>query len=38
MVEIAVKRPMRKRKRSGRKTFLRQKVCRFCADKEMAID
>ncbi|MCZ6568656.1 MAG: 30S ribosomal protein S18 [Deltaproteobacteria bacterium] len=38
MVEIVVKRPMRKRKRSGRKTFLRQKVCRFCADKEMSID
>ncbi len=38
MVEIVVKRPMRKRKRAGRKTFLRAKVCRFCADKEMTID
>ena len=38
MVELVVKRPMRKRKRGGRKTFLRAKVCRFCADKEMTID
>jgi len=38
MVELVVKRPMRKRKRSGRKMFVRQKVCRFCADKEMFID
>ena len=38
MVELVVKRPMRKRKRGGRKLFVRNKMCRFCADKEMEID
>jgi small subunit ribosomal protein S18 len=38
MVELVVKRPMRRKKRTGRKVFLRHKVCRFCADKDMSID
>ena len=39
MVELHVKRPMRKRRKpGGRKLFTRQKVCRFCADSEMSID
>ena len=38
MVELVVKRPMRKRKRGGRKTFLRAKVCRFCADHLDTVD
>lgn len=38
MVELVVKRPQRKKKRAGRKGFVRHKVCRFCADKEMFID
>lgn len=39
MVELHVKRPMRKRRKpGGRKLFTRQKVCRFCADAEMSID
>ena len=38
MVELLVKRPMKRRKRGGRKLFVRHKVCRFCADKEMLID
>ena len=36
--EIVVKRPSKKKKRASRKLFLRHKVCRFCADKEMQID
>ena len=39
MVELHVKRPMRRRRKpGGRKLFTRQKVCRFCADSEMVID
>ncbi len=38
MVEFLVKRPSKKKKRAARKLFLRHKVCRFCADKEMRID
>lgn len=38
MAEFLVKRPSKKKKRAARKLFLRHKVCRFCADKEMRID
>jgi small subunit ribosomal protein S18 len=39
MVEMVVKRPLRRRRRTtGRKLFTRQKMCRFCADSEMVID
>ncbi len=38
MAEFLVKRPSKKKKRAARKLFLRHKVCRFCADKEMHID
>ena len=39
MVDLIVKRPMRRRRKAGgRKLFTRQKICRFCADAEMVID
>ena len=38
MVELIVRRPAKRRKRGARKLFQRNKMCRFCADKEMTID
>ena len=39
MPEFHVRRPMRKRRKSGgKKLFTRNKVCRFCADSDMEIE
>ncbi len=39
MVELVVKRASgKKRRRATKKLFVRNKVCRFCADKEAFID
>lgn len=38
MAEVIVKRPPMRRKKRGRKTFVRNKVCRFCADSTAILD
>ena len=37
MAELVAKRPSRKRRR-GRRSFVRAKLCRFCADSSLEID
>lgn len=38
MAELIAKRPSPKKRRRARRTFLRGKVCRFCADSSLKLD
>ena len=38
MAELIVKQPSKKKRRAKSRMFLRQRVCRFCADAQLPID
>ncbi len=38
MPELVAKRPSGKKRRRGRRGFLRPKVCRFCVDSTLTLD
>ncbi len=38
MAELIAKRPSARKRRRMRRAFVRQKVCRFCADSTMPLD
>ena len=38
MAELVVKQPSRKKRRTKGRMFLRNKVCRFCADSNLELD
>lgn len=38
MPDLVAKRPSPKKRRKGRRGFVRAKVCRFCADSELKLD
>ncbi len=38
MPELVAKRPSGKKRRRGRRGFVRQKMCRFCADSTLTLD
>lgn len=38
MAELVAKRPTAKKRRRMRRAFVRQKVCRFCADSSLSLD
>lgn len=38
MAELVAKRPSARKRKRGRRAFVRNKVCRFCADTTLEID
>ena len=38
MAELIAKRPSAKKRRRGRRSFVRAKMCRFCADSALDLD
>ena len=38
MAELIVKRPSSRRRKRSRRTFVRAKMCRFCADSTLTLD
>ena len=38
MAELIAKRPSARKRRRGRRTFVRAKMCRFCADSTLELD
>jgi small subunit ribosomal protein S18 len=38
MAELVAKRPSARKRKRGRRAFVRSKVCRFCADSTLELD